>query len=96
LGDLYLLSILNCPLLWWHNWRFLPPMKDEALAPVAFLVEKLPTATPADELRHTTEEQARHSDINLTMNTHTQLVIPELAGDVEALPPVPGKKPPWR
>ena len=37
---------------------------------------------------------ARHSDINLTMNTYTQLDLQELAGDVEALPPVPGKKPP--
>ena len=29
-NDLYLLSVLNSPLLWWHNWRFLPHMKDEA------------------------------------------------------------------
>ena len=54
----------------------------------------MPIATPADELRHTTEEQARHSDINLTMNTHIQLDIRELAGDVETLRPVPGRKPP--
>ena len=27
------------------------------------------------------------------MSTHTQLVIPELAGDVETLPPAPGKNP---
>ena len=37
---------------------------------------------------------ARHSDINLTMNTYTLLGLQELLGDVEALPPVPGKKPP--
>src|SRR5262249_4759625 len=32
---------------------------------------------------------ARHSSIELTMNTYTQLGLQELAGDVEALPPVP-------
>jgi hypothetical protein len=50
-GDLYLLSVLNSPLLWWHNWRFLPHMKDEALSPVAFLMEKLPIARPTDDQR---------------------------------------------
>ena len=34
--DLYLLAVLNSPLMWWHNWRYLPHMKDEALSPVAF------------------------------------------------------------
>ena len=57
-GDLYLLSVFNSPLLWWHNWRFLPHMKDEALSPVAFLVEKLPIAVPSDQLRERTQEAA--------------------------------------
>jgi hypothetical protein len=35
--DLYLLAVLNSPLMWWHNWRYLPHMKDEALSPVGFL-----------------------------------------------------------
>jgi len=26
--DLYLLGVLNSPLMWWHNWRYLPHMKD--------------------------------------------------------------------
>jgi hypothetical protein len=30
---------VNSPLLWWHNWRF-PHTKDEALSPVAFLMER--------------------------------------------------------
>lgn len=34
--DLYLLAVLNSPLIWWFNWRELPHMKDEALSPVAF------------------------------------------------------------
>ena len=58
-NDLYLLSVLNSPLLWWHNWRFLPHMKDEALSPVAFLVEKVPIASPADNIRTQIEESAR-------------------------------------
>lgn len=58
-GDLYLLSVLNSPLLWWHNWRFLPHMKDEALSPVAFLVEKLPIPVPTDENRQAIESDAR-------------------------------------
>jgi len=56
---LYLLSVLNSPLLWWHNWRFLPHMKDEALSPVAFLVEKLPIPVPTDENRQAIESDAR-------------------------------------
>jgi hypothetical protein len=50
-ADLFLLGVLNSPLLWWHNWRFLPHMKDEALTPVAFLMEKLPIAAPDDDCR---------------------------------------------
>lgn len=57
--DLYLLSVLNSPLLWWHNWRFLPHMKDEALSPVAFLVEKIPIASPTEEVRSRIETSAR-------------------------------------
>jgi hypothetical protein len=58
-GDLYLLSVLNSPLLWWHNWRFLPHMKDEALSPVAFLVERIPIASPTDDVRSQIESSAR-------------------------------------
>jgi hypothetical protein len=39
-----LLAILNSPLMWWFNWRFMPHMKDEALTPVAFKMEELPVA----------------------------------------------------
>jgi N-6 DNA Methylase/TaqI-like C-terminal specificity domain len=49
--DLYLLGVLNSPLMWWHNWRYLPHMKDEALSPVGFLMKDLPIAVPTDEVR---------------------------------------------
>ena len=50
-SDLYLLGLLNSPLIWWHNWRYLPHMKDEALAPVGYKMEVLPIATPTDDIR---------------------------------------------
>lgn len=50
-GDLYLLAILNSPLMWWRNWRSLPHMKDEALTPAAFLMESLPVANASPKSR---------------------------------------------
>jgi hypothetical protein len=48
---LYILAVLNSPLMWWHNTRYLPHMKDEALTPAGFLMENLPIARPTDETR---------------------------------------------
>ncbi len=50
-GDLYILGVLNSPLMWWHNWRYLPHMKDEAMTPAGFLMENLPIAPATDEIR---------------------------------------------
>ena len=49
--NLYLLAVLNSPLIWWHNWRYLPHMKDEALSPAGFLMENLPISNPSDSVR---------------------------------------------
>lgn len=49
--DEWLLAVLGSPLMWWHNWRYLPHMKDEALSPAAFLVEPLPIAPLIDASR---------------------------------------------
>jgi hypothetical protein len=57
--DLYLLAVLNSPLMWWHNFRYLPHMKDEAVTPVAFLIEKLPIARPSEEARSAIEQFVR-------------------------------------
>lgn len=57
--DLYLLAVLNSPLMWWHNWRYLPHMKDEALSPLGFLMEALPIAEPTDAIREATESAVR-------------------------------------
>ena len=56
-ADLYLLAVLNSPLLWWHNWRYLPHMKDEALNPAGFRMESLPIAEPTPEIRAETEDK---------------------------------------
>jgi hypothetical protein len=50
-ADPWLLAVLNSPLMWWHNWRHLPHMKDEALNPAGFLMEQLPIAPPSDAAR---------------------------------------------
>lgn len=57
--DLFLLAILNSPLMWWHNWRYLPHMKDEALSPVAFKMEELPIAEPTAAIREAAEKAVR-------------------------------------
>ncbi|PDW00292.1 TaqI-like C-terminal specificity domain-containing protein [Candidatus Chloroploca asiatica] len=54
-ADSYLLAVLNSPLMWWHNWRYLPHMKDEALNPAGFLIEKLPIAPATDAIREAVE-----------------------------------------
>ena len=54
--DLYLLAVLNSPVMWWHNWRHLIHMKDEALCPVGYLMEVLPIPQPTPTIRTEVEE----------------------------------------
>jgi SAM-dependent methyltransferase len=54
--DLYLLGLLNSPLMWWYNWRFLQHMKDDALTPAAIRFRDVPIAAPSDEVRETVHE----------------------------------------
>jgi hypothetical protein len=49
-SDNYLLSVLNSPLMWWHNWRYLPHMKDEALTPLGLKMETLPIASVSENV----------------------------------------------
>jgi hypothetical protein len=58
-SDLYLLGVLNSPLMWWHNWRYLPHMKDEALAPVGYMVQEIPIPRPTDDARRRAEALVR-------------------------------------
>lgn len=54
--DVWLLAVLNSPLMWWHNWRYLPHMKDEAMFPAAFLMENLPIAEPTADQRSASDQ----------------------------------------
>lgn len=44
--DPLVIGTLNAPLMWWFNWRHLPHMKDEALSPMAYRMEKVPMVRP--------------------------------------------------
>jgi len=57
--DPYILAVLNSPLMWWHNWRYLPHMKDETLTPVSFLMDSLPIPEPTDGTRAHVEATAK-------------------------------------
>ncbi len=63
----YLLGILNSPLMWWHNWRYLPHMKDEALSPKGDLMVSLPIAPPTNESRSAIEPRVER---NIELTTH--------------------------
>ena len=54
-ADLYLLGLLNSPLMWWYNWRYFGDMKDHALNPANSKMEVLPIAPPTDEIRSQVE-----------------------------------------
>ena len=58
-SDLYLVAVLNSPVMWWHNYRFLPHMKDEALAPVTYKIDALPIPKPTAAQRSETEAAVR-------------------------------------
>jgi len=57
--DLYLLAVLNSPLMWWFSWRYFPHMKDEALGPNGYLVAAMPIAIPTDDARNTAQQFTR-------------------------------------
>ena len=55
-ADPWVLAVLSSPLMWWHNWRYLTHMKDEALTPLGEKMEQLPIAPPDDEARRIAED----------------------------------------
>jgi hypothetical protein len=58
-ADTFLLAVLNSPLMWWHNWRTFTHLKDEALSPMAYMVEALPIAEPSHAIREAAETAVR-------------------------------------
>jgi hypothetical protein len=49
--DPWLLAVLNSPAMWWHNWRYLVHMKDEALNPSGEKIPQVPIPRPNEEQR---------------------------------------------
>jgi len=47
------------PNMWWHNWRTFTHLKDEALSPMAYMVEKLPIAESTVAIREAAETTVR-------------------------------------
>jgi type I restriction-modification system DNA methylase subunit len=45
--DPWLLASLNSPAMWWHNWRYLVHMKDEALNPAGDKMVHVPIPRPS-------------------------------------------------
>jgi hypothetical protein len=49
--DMYVLAVVNSPLLWAYMWRNATHGKDEALRLIFSFTENLPIAPPTDEIR---------------------------------------------
>jgi hypothetical protein len=87
-ADAYLLAVLNSPLMWWHNWRYLPHMKDEALSPVGERMETLPIAPPTDAIRDEAEQAvARLIEITRGEQETRQLLLDWLRVEFEVQEP---------
>lgn len=53
--DLYLLGVLNSPLLWSYMWRNAQHGKDEALRLLASFITTIPIAIPSDDIRRSVQ-----------------------------------------
>jgi len=84
--DLWLLAVVNSPLLWSFMWRNAIHGKDEALRLIYSFTEKLPIAAPPDGLREETEtavlKLASDAEMNHTV-THEMLDWLRMEFDVE-------------
>jgi hypothetical protein len=58
-ADLFLLAVLNSPLMWWSNWRTFTHLKDEALSPMGYMMEEIPIAEPTPAIREAAETAVR-------------------------------------
>jgi hypothetical protein len=86
--DLYLLAVLNSPLMWWHNWRYLPHMMNDTLTPVGELMETLPIASPTDAIRKDTEQAVdRLIEMERTSHDTRQLLLDWLCTEFEVQEP---------
>ncbi|MDD1441588.1 BREX-1 system adenine-specific DNA-methyltransferase PglX [Dolichospermum sp. ST_sed3] len=49
--DLFILGLLNSPLIWWYSQRVFTKMLSDAISPMGYLFETLPIAQPTPEIR---------------------------------------------
>ncbi|MBD2442687.1 Eco57I restriction-modification methylase domain-containing protein [Dolichospermum sp. FACHB-1091] len=49
--DLFILGLLNSPLIWWYGQRVFTKMLSDAISPMGYLFETLPIAQPTEETR---------------------------------------------
>ncbi|MFM6618855.1 MAG: Eco57I restriction-modification methylase domain-containing protein [Dolichospermum sp.] len=49
--DLFILGVLNSPLIWWYSQRVFTKMLADAISPMGYLFETLPIAQPTEETR---------------------------------------------
>lgn len=55
-SDAWLIVAFNSPLMWWHNFRYLPHMLNESLSPTGVKMEALPIAQPSSAHRDLAEQ----------------------------------------
>ena len=60
-ADHWLLAVLSSPAMWWHNWRYLVHLKDEALSPAGDKMISVPIPMPSAEQREKTEQAVAQS-----------------------------------
>jgi hypothetical protein len=61
--DLYLLGVVNSPLMWSYMWRNATHGKDEALRLIRSLVTTLPIAEPSDRTRSAVEDHVARAEV---------------------------------
>lgn len=67
--DAWLVAVLNSPAMWWHNWRYLVHLKDEALTPAADKIVHVPIPSPDDSTRAAVTESVEQI-LELTRTIH--------------------------
>ena len=71
-ADVYLLSVLNSPIMWWYGHRYFGHMIGDALTPLVEKMVSLPIAPPTDAIRAEVEP-ATHRLIELTKTRRARI-----------------------
>lgn len=78
-NDHWLISVLNSPAMWWHNWRYFVHMKDEALNPSGAKIVHVPIPRPSEiQLTETTTAVDDTSNLTRGVNDTIAAVLDSL------------------